>query len=902
MKLEIKKKLLNRSERVKSVELHPSLPWVLIGLYSGTVAIFDYNTQSCVKQFEISKEPVRCARFVIRKEWIVAGTDDNNIQVYNYTTSEKIKTISAHGDYIRAVIVHPQQPYVISCSDDLTIKVWDWEKNWQEVNCYEDHEHYIMQIVLNPKDVNTFASASLDKTVKIWNVSTTTKTANYSLLGHQAGVNCVDYSHTTDRPHLLSGGDDSMVKLWDYQTKQCLYTFDGHNDNISAVAFHPELPILISAGEDGKVNVWNSITFELETNLNYGLDRAWAIHAVKNSNYVALAYDEATVVIKIGKETPIVSFNNGRVLWGKQGEVQLANLKSIKDDLSDGEEVDPKFKDLGHSEIFAQDIKFAPNGKYFALCGDSDYVIYSTFKFNNSGFGHAVDLVWGQDNDYAVLNDHNTIQIFKNFVEDKSYKTSFKNHGIFGGKLIGVSTKQGGSSISFFDWETFTCIRRIDVETPKNVYWSSSGEYVVICLEDCFYVLRYNENVVKKHIQTKGAANIGEEGIEEAFTFLSDFNEEVVSGEWVSGDAFVFTTAKGKLNYLIGDKVINHALVDKKMFVLGYVPQKNRIFLINKALKITSYELLTSVIQAQREIVRTEPGLTTRDPEYKKLKDLIDQVPETHIGKIAKFLESMNFKDIAYHVTVDDEHKFDLAVALNKIRDAYEIALKDPNNYEKLRKVGDISLKIGDIKLAEQCYLKSNDYNSLLLIYSSLGDAEGMKHVAEQAMNDKKYNIAYQCYFALSMPSNCYEILIEANRIPEAAMFARAYLPSKLGHVMNLWKEKVKDKPYVPTSLSDISEHVSTIDLAIRIESVLSEYYSKEKESASKYESAYHRHFQEISQQVEAGIDTDLSKPLFESGSYHAEQQPEEEETQEQNYYQEDTNDAANEPNEEIDY
>jgi coatomer subunit beta' len=125
----------------------------------------------------------------VRKEWIVAGTDDNNIQIYNYTTSEKIKTIAAHADYIRSVIVHPQKSFVISCSDDLTIKVWDWEKNWTEVNCYEDHEHYIMQIVLNPKDINTFASASLDKTIKIWTVSTTRKTANYSLTGHKQGVN-----------------------------------------------------------------------------------------------------------------------------------------------------------------------------------------------------------------------------------------------------------------------------------------------------------------------------------------------------------------------------------------------------------------------------------------------------------------------------------------------------------------------------------------------------------------------------------------------------------------------------------------------------------------------------------------------------------------------------------------
>jgi len=46
MKLEIKKKLINRSERVKSVDIHSSLPWVLIALYTGNVLIFDYDTQT----------------------------------------------------------------------------------------------------------------------------------------------------------------------------------------------------------------------------------------------------------------------------------------------------------------------------------------------------------------------------------------------------------------------------------------------------------------------------------------------------------------------------------------------------------------------------------------------------------------------------------------------------------------------------------------------------------------------------------------------------------------------------------------------------------------------------------------------------------------------------------------
>jgi len=93
MKLEIKKKLLNRSERVKSVDLHPSLPWVLISLYAGKVTIYDYNTQTQVRSFDITNCPVRCAKFIVRKQQIIVGSDDTKLRVFNYNTSEKLKII-----------------------------------------------------------------------------------------------------------------------------------------------------------------------------------------------------------------------------------------------------------------------------------------------------------------------------------------------------------------------------------------------------------------------------------------------------------------------------------------------------------------------------------------------------------------------------------------------------------------------------------------------------------------------------------------------------------------------------------------------------------------------------------------------------------------------------------------
>lgn len=77
-----------------------------------------------------------------------------------------------------------------------------------------------IQVTFNPKDTSTFASASLDRTVKVWSIGQ--PTPNFTLEGHEKGVNCVDYFSGGDRPYLLSGADDKLAKVWDYQTKACV--------------------------------------------------------------------------------------------------------------------------------------------------------------------------------------------------------------------------------------------------------------------------------------------------------------------------------------------------------------------------------------------------------------------------------------------------------------------------------------------------------------------------------------------------------------------------------------------------------------------------------------------------------------------------------------------------------
>lgn len=75
--------------------------------------------------------------------------------------------------------------------------------SWQ---IFEGHSHFVMHLAFNPKDSNTFASAGLDGLIKVWSLGSSVP--NFTLEGHEKGVNYVDYYHGGDKPYLISCADD----------------------------------------------------------------------------------------------------------------------------------------------------------------------------------------------------------------------------------------------------------------------------------------------------------------------------------------------------------------------------------------------------------------------------------------------------------------------------------------------------------------------------------------------------------------------------------------------------------------------------------------------------------------------------------------------------------------------
>ncbi|KAK3305078.1 uncharacterized protein B0T15DRAFT_383696, partial [Chaetomium strumarium] len=121
--------------------------------------------------------------------------------------------------------------------------------NWSAcLQTLEGHSNNVRSVAWS-HDARRLASASYDKTVKIWDPTTGQCVA--TLEGHSGSVNSVAWS--PDARRLASASSDETVKIWDPTTGQCVATLEGHRNSVNSVAWSPDASRLASASGDETV-------------------------------------------------------------------------------------------------------------------------------------------------------------------------------------------------------------------------------------------------------------------------------------------------------------------------------------------------------------------------------------------------------------------------------------------------------------------------------------------------------------------------------------------------------------------------------------------------------------------------------------------------------------------------
>jgi coatomer subunit beta' len=218
------------------------------------------------------------------------------------------------------------------------------------------------------------------------------------------------------------------------------------------------------------------------------------------------------------------------------------------------------------------------------------------------------------------------------------------------------------------------------------------------------------------------------------------------------------------------------------MYLLGYVSNENRLYLGDKEMSIVSFELSLSVLEYQTAVMRKD---------FERADQVLSTIPKEQRTRVAHFLEKQGYRQQALSVTLDNEHKFDLAFQLENLQICYDLAI-ELENEQKWLQLSDIAAKQGNFTLVQECLTRAQAFGSLLLLASASSDKELMSTIGNQSRKNGQFNIAFLSNFVLGKLDQCLDILIENQRLPEAAFFARTYLPSQINRIIGLWREKLK--------------------------------------------------------------------------------------------------------------
>jgi len=190
------------------------------------------------------QKPVTCVAFHPVFSSLASGSEDSTIKIWDWELGELERTLKGHTKAVLDVAFGGPRggTLLASCSSDLTIKLWDPSDEYKNIRTLPGHDHSVSAVRFIPSGAagapmsgNLLVSASRDKTLKIWDV--TTGYCVKTLRAHAEWVR--DVSPSFDGRWLLSAGNDRTARLWDATSGEVKASFLGHEHVIECCALAP---------------------------------------------------------------------------------------------------------------------------------------------------------------------------------------------------------------------------------------------------------------------------------------------------------------------------------------------------------------------------------------------------------------------------------------------------------------------------------------------------------------------------------------------------------------------------------------------------------------------------------------------------------------------------------------
>lgn len=720
-------KFESKSSRAKGVAFHPKRPWVLVALHSSTIQLWDYRMGTLIDRFEDHEGPVRCANFHPTQPLFVSGSDDYTIKVWSLNTRKCIFTLSGHLDYLRNVSFHHELPWILSCSDDQTIRIWNWQ-NRQEIACLTGHNHYVMLAQFHPSE-DLIVSASLDQTVRVWDISGLRKKhsaptsssrsfedqlqrkqlpqqdifgnvnaiVKYVLEGHDKGVNWAAFHPTM--PLIVSAADDRLVKLWRMSETKAweVDTCRGHTGNVLSAVFHPHQDLILSVSDDKTIRVWDLSKRTAVKQFRRENDRFWLIASHPTINLLATCHDSGVMVFKLERERPASVLSQNKLFF-VNSEKQVQSY-----DFTTNEASMPmlSLKKIGKTWSFMRSLSYnSSDNSLLVTHGEGDNGMYAlvTLPKHVTGAIEPTDVRLGEGNFACFISRNRFVCFVKsskvlhvkdmNNVVTKTIKLDSSVIDVLSGAPGRVLLVKAHSVVNY-DVQQRKELGELNVNNVKYATWSPDGQHLAL---------------LAKHTITLATKDMA---------LVTSMHEtiRVKSAAWDDSGVLVYSNLNHiKYTLLNGDSGIIKTL-ENTMYVTKVSGRK--VYCLNRSGEVEILDIDPTEYRFKKSLINRNFNEVMRIIQNSNL-----------VGQnIIAYLQKKDYPEVALQFVQDPETRFDLALECGNLAIAETEAAKLKSS-AKWEQLGQEALLQGNVEVVERVYQQLEMFDKLSFLYLYKGDKE----------------------------------------------------------------------------------------------------------------------------------------------------------------------------------
>lgn len=269
-------------------------PGTLLGaaFWLAAPVAFAQGSPTIIWQQQYNSDRINACVFSPDGGTFITGSSDRLINFWNAADGTLRKTFNSSAPF-----VHESSIESLAITRDGTrlastcykvAKLWTISSG--SVINLNGHTDWVVGCAFAPGG-GVLATASFDKTIKIWRVSDGLLLR--TLTGHSGQVRCCVFS--PDGQYLASGAGDNSIRIWRTSDWTTVHILTGHTSDIYAITWSPDGALIGSGGYDLTARLWSTSSWTVQQIFNPG-GNVYALGFSPDSGTFAFCNGEANQI------------------------------------------------------------------------------------------------------------------------------------------------------------------------------------------------------------------------------------------------------------------------------------------------------------------------------------------------------------------------------------------------------------------------------------------------------------------------------------------------------------------------------------------------------------------------------------------------------------------------------